>query len=1580
MGPKTRKDNKRLSTANIGVAGGESKGSTGDKRSILTYAEGRGEVQTNFLACKEAWSIELKELYGNAGRLLELDKHYVPADIPPPGSIEAKTPEQKATNEMNVEMWKEECKLRLREIRNLQCDYPKMYAYIWNRMSTESRAKVRTTKGWDNVERDNCPLGLWGAIKLTHMAATSASAENDRQRARAAYGAIRQYATETVAELKKRVDDVMLLFDAVKQARPTDEEQAADFLAKLDGNRFSTLKVHLENQRLLGIDCYPKNLTDAYNLAVNWKVPKASGGGERSGGVIPAAAIYAADTKKSRNQNGKSKSNAEASDRKSEAKDSGGRGMQKGASASGGKPAEEADTLECWGCGERGHRLRDCPEVARRREEHRAGSKKVGNHCTVVTSEVPVGDLVAFATGDSKSGGMPPLEKWEVGLDTMATDHVVMAPELCANIWRCPYEIEITGIGGTVTTALEGEMPGFGTVNLHPDGTINLLSFARVLDECDVVFDRDAQVFHVHTGGETFLFGRRGNLFVCDMSRLWDASASQSHRALAYVETVSGNEMLYSKRHVARAKRAKALIEELGFVSTQDLIKMVKGGIPGCDVNVADVYRALKIYGPSLGALRGKTKKSKVEPVILEPVPKAIDVSVELHVDIMFVERIPFLVCVVQPMSYTMVQLLGSRTEAEVRKAMMAFIGKTRAEGFEVRGVLTDGEGAVAALTTDLQLMGILVNPTGAGSHVAVVERKIGVTKGRVRGHLNTLPFALCVSLVVWLVFYCVSRLNLIPTSTTSAENVSPREAFTGTRIDYKRDLGLKFGDYCETHESYQETNTMASRTRPSIAVLPRGNKQGSWTFIALDTFRPIVRDHWTKLPLPDWVIDHLNKKAEAGKRHIGQDPVFRRGHTVVAEPYDDEDAVVPLPRSKPVEHVSDSDDGQPIPDELLNVQRNVEASMDELTGGDAPLRSAMITGSEPLPGEGVQLADDSVCVEPSASAMSERVSAVEQSGSDEETHMLQQEPARVHVADQPSSALIPDVISPESTTEQTTFVDGGGRMLRANRRYGHRDGYWREKFNYHMSVKQALKSYGDKAVGSLCKEMLQMHEKGVWQGVHFSSLTDAERRGIIRSRMFLKMKYLSTGEEDKLKARLVAGGNMQDRSIYTAADTSSPTVDLQSFYMIAAIAARERRVVVTADIGGAYLNADMQKEVYMRLDSKLAEVLVALEPEYEQFMCKDGSMVVKLRKALYGCVESAKLWYQNFSGYLKELGFEANPKDHCVFNMTGSSGDQLTVCVYVDDLLITCKSSADIEDLLTKLKDKYKEITISRGDFHSYLGQSIEFCCDGQVKISMEGYIRDLLDSMNVDASASSPATVKLFVVDETSTALETEQKELYHSCVARLLYLAKRARPDLLTAVAFLCTRVQAPTVDDWNKLERIVKYLNGTKDLGVKMNADADMTVRAYIDASYGVHQDMKSHTGGVISLGRGPVYVTSAKQKLMSKSSTEAELIGVSDVLSQVIWTRDFLLAQGYDVGPAKLYQDNESTIVLAEKGYSTNSKTRHIAIRYFFVKDRIDAGEVALEHLPTEQMLADLLTKPLQGTLFRKLRSELLNWE
>jgi len=102
-------------------------------------------------------------------------------------------------------------------------------------------------------------------------------------------------------------------------------------------------------------------------------------------------------------------------------------------------------------------------------------------------------------------------------------------------------------------------------------------------------------------------------------------------------------------------------------------------------------------------------------------------------------------------------------------------LGKVRAEGFEAKALLTDGEGAVIKLNDELQLMGIIVNPSGAGSHVPVVENKIKTVKERVRGHIGVLPFKLCIALLVWLVYYCVSRINLVPTSTLSNEYISSR-------------------------------------------------------------------------------------------------------------------------------------------------------------------------------------------------------------------------------------------------------------------------------------------------------------------------------------------------------------------------------------------------------------------------------------------------------------------------------------------------------------------------------------------------------------------------------------------------------------------------------------------------------------------------------------------------------------------------------------------------------------------------------------------------------------------------------------
>lgn len=416
-------------------------------------------------------------------------------------------------------------------------------------------------------------------------------------------------------------------------------------------------------------------------------------------------------------------------------------------------------------------------------------------------------------------------------------------------------------------------------------------------------------------------------------------------------------------------------------------------------------------------------------------------------------------------------------------------------------------------------------------------------------------------------------------------------------------------------------------------------------------------------------------------------------------------------------------------------------------------------------------------------------------------------------------------------------------------------------------------------------------------------------------------------------------------------------------------------------DIKGAYLNCGLgDTEILMRIDPMTAAVLCFLCPNYRHFLSDGGALVVRLRKALYGCVEASRLWYENLKECFATAGFVPNPMDQCVFNK-GQGRDQTTVVIYVDDIFVTAYRQEGIDEVARILRERYSGVSVHDGPVHSYLGMSFDFSTDFRVKVTMKGYIENLLEGCGVMGTASSPATEHLFRVRE-SDALPEEDRIEFHSRVAKVLYLAKRVRPEMLPAAVFLATRVKEPTRDDWCKLDRLLRYLNGSRDLGIVLLADEGIAgcVHAYIDASYGVHADAKSHTGTLITLGKGPVFVKSAKQKVVSKSSTEAELIGLSDGASQVLWMREFLIAQGYQVRAAKIYQDNMSTIKLTEKGRSSSERTRHINIRYFFVKDRVDSGEVMIEYMPTGDMLADILTKPLQGEEFRAMRRRLLNWE
>lgn len=294
--------------------------------------------------------------------------------------------------------------------------------------------------------------------------------------------------------------------------------------------------------------------------------------------------------------------------------------------------------------------------------------------------------------------------------------------------------------------------------------------------------------------------------------------------------------------------------------------------------------------------------------------------------------------------------------------------------------------------------------------------------------------------------------------------------------------------------------------------------------------------------------------------------------------------------------------------------------------------------------------------------------------------------------------------------------------------------------------------------------------------------------------------------------------------------------------------------------------------------------------------------------------MKSALLWYELYSTTLTDMGFVVNPYDQCVANKM-INGKMCTICWYVDDNKISLEDPDVVSDIIEKIERKFGKMSVSRGRKHEFLGMKIELREDRTVSIDMKDYVKKAIQEFPVDIvkNASTPANRFLFDVREGVTPLDKSRAEIFHSTVARLLYICRRCRLDIQNAIGFLTTRVSKSDEDDWKKLVRVLQYLRGTLDDKLILGAVDIGKMKSFVDASFAVHMDMHSHMGGGISWGIGILLSMCQKQKLNSKSSTEAEIIGVSDFLPNMIWARMFLECQGYEIDENILYQDNQSAI-------------------------------------------------------------------
>jgi len=455
------------------------------------------------------------------------------------------------------------------------------------------------------------------------------------------------------------------------------------------------------------------------------------------------------------------------------------------------------------------------------------------------------------------------------------------------------------------------------------------------------------------------------------------------------------------------------------------------------------------------------------------------------------------------------------------------------------------------------------------------------------------------------------------------------------------------------------------------------------------------------------------------------------------------------------------------------------------------------------------------------------------------------------------------------------------------------------------------------------------------------------KNKSIISTKWVFTKKKDGNNNVSKYKARLVARGFSQKYG--TDFDlTYSPTLNSDSLKLIIAFASSLKWNLYQLDIKSAYLNAKLDKTIYTNI------------PQGDK---NYGNGYWRLNKSLYGLRQSGRQWYKTLSNFFISNGFRQLKSELCIFYKKRDNKITCIVGIYVDDMLI----AGLIQEIKNFINNISSEFKISNCEKAKYiLGINIEYKNNCYL-IHQRNFIDNLLSTYNIKniRSTNTPCT-GYNLISENTTPFDST---IYKSAIGSLIYLAKCTRPDISFAVHKAARKCEKPNVSDWKSILNILKYLNSTKDFKIIYNGNG--YIHAYSDSDFaGDINDRKSTSGHIILMGNSPICWFSKKQSIVATSTAEAEYISISECAKKALWLRNILIELFNDYKPITIFTDNMAAKISIENN-EINTKLKHISIKYYFNKDNIIHKRIKLEYKNTNEMLADILTKNVNGSKMKK---------